>query len=192
MPSLKTYLHGIAPFIGLSPGALYERQRSLAKLGLLTAAPGRGPGSGVLLTAENAAAVVISALASDSLSEVDQRVVALCGALPEADVISYMRGVTGPTFRSEVAGILSGQPTQLKPAPRHYRGIRVSRCWRGQIMHGMGAAMRSIDFFVDKHHRHVSIRQISVTAEIEEQMLGNLVAYTKDALSQTTELEEEG
>jgi hypothetical protein len=190
MPSLKTYLHRIAPIIGLSPGALYERQRSLAKLGLLTVTPGRGPGSGVLLTPENAAAVIISALASDSLSEVDQRVVALCGALPDGTPSPAIRAAGKPTFRSEVARILSGQPTQLHY--RHVRGIRVSRgSRRGQIMSG-ASGVTSTDFFVDKRDRYVSHRQISVTAEIEEEMLRDLVDYTQDALSQTAELEEEG
>ncbi|WP_334381731.1 MULTISPECIES: hypothetical protein [unclassified Bradyrhizobium] len=197
MSSLKTYLHGIAPIIGLTPGALYERQRSLVKLGLLTPAPGRGPGSGVLLTPENAAAVIISALAAEGLSDVDARVVALCearygGTLSRGVHRAHWGAAGKPTFRSEVASVLSGQNIRSGPAYRYseYHGIRVSRCWRGQIMRGHGPV--AIDFFVDGYDRQVSCRQISVTAEIETEMLHYLVAYTQDALSQTTELDEEG
>jgi hypothetical protein len=195
MTSLKSYLYGVAPILGLTPAALYERQRALVKLGLLTATPGRGPGSGVPLTAENVAAVLISVLASDSLSDVDQRVVALCEALPDADAQERRRWKKhdGPTFRSEVARVLSGQRIQSGPShPRpDYRAIRVSRCWRGQIMRHVGPGLRAIDFFVDGHDRHAPRRQISVTAEIEPGTFEYLIVYTHGALSQTTEPEEE-
>src|SRR6478735_4032377 len=83
MAGLKSFLYGVAPILGVTGAILYERQRALVNLGVLKAEQGRGPGSGVPLSAENAAAVIISLLAAGSLSEVDERVVALCRALPD-------------------------------------------------------------------------------------------------------------
>ena len=186
MAGLKSFLYGAAPILGVTGAILYERQRALVNLGVLTAIPGRGPGSGVPLTAENAAAVIISVLAAGSLSDVDEDVVALCKAQPK-DVSSYERNrgrTEKPTFRSEVARVLSGQKIRASNAPHSYfRGIRVSRCWRGQITE----STRSVDYFVDEHERHPASWLISITAEIETDMLDRLVLYTKGALSQLEE-----
>ena len=83
MASLKSFLYGVAPLLGMTGAALYERQRALVDLGVLEAVPGRGPGSGVPLTPENIAAVIISVLAAENLAEVDDRVVGIINAVPE-------------------------------------------------------------------------------------------------------------
>src|SRR6476660_5384357 len=146
MSSLKSFLYGVAPIVGMSPVALYERQRALVKLGLLTVTPGRGPGSGVPLSADSVAVMVICILAAETLGDVDGHVAALCDALPDTDDtlkrLRWGKNLGGaPTFRSEVARLLSGQDIQWRtlPGSQDYRGIRVSRCWRGQIMRGRGA-----------------------------------------------------
>ena len=188
MAGLKSFLYGIAPILGVTGAILYERQRALVSLGVLKAEQGRGPGSGVPLSAENVAAVIISLLAAGSLSEVDERVVALCKAQPSADALaespSHFRKRV-PDFRSEVARVLSGQPTHFRPAREdRYEGIRVSRWWRGQIMIGIGRdRQRSLDYFVadDKRSHHA----ISVTAEAEGNMFYKLVDLTLGALSPT-------
>jgi hypothetical protein len=67
MIGLKTYLWRLAPLLG-SPtgeGMLYERQRQLAKRGLLKVVPGRGPGSGTKADEEALSVLLISLLASD-------------------------------------------------------------------------------------------------------------------------------
>src|SRR6516225_4770388 len=87
MAGLKTFLGRLSPLLGVvTPAALYERQRVLVDIGLIKPRAGRGPGSGVAFTAENLAALVISILATDSLSEIDQRVVNLCNAPPASPV----------------------------------------------------------------------------------------------------------
>src|SRR5215831_16940231 len=83
MASLKSFLQGVAPILGVSLATLYERQRALVRLGVLPPSTGAGPGSGVPFTAENFAAILISLLASDSLSDVDQSMVALFKAKQE-------------------------------------------------------------------------------------------------------------
>jgi hypothetical protein len=50
--------------------------------------------------------------------------------------------------------------------------------------------LQSADYLVDALDRYRSARSISVTAEIEDAMLSQLVIFTKGALSQTEELEE--
>jgi hypothetical protein len=194
MAGLKSFLYGVAPILGVTGAVLYERQRALVNLGVLTANPGRGPGSGVLLTAENVAAVIISLLAAGSLSEVDERVVALCSAPPDFQSRDgwkeeWWKELGKPTFRSEISRLLSGERIQWHGSSRSFRGIRVSRCWRGQIL--PGRAVRAIDFFVDGYDRDKASHLISITAEIEEEMLAKLIIYTQGALSQAAGLEEE-
>jgi hypothetical protein len=173
MSSLKSFLYAVAPVFGITPAALYERQRTLVKLGLLTAVPGRGPGSGVALSADSVAVMVICVLAAETLGDVDQRITAICDALPEGG---------GPTFRSDIARVLSGQQALHWSAGRMtYSGIRVSRCWRGQIIRGT-QALQSRDYHVAGPRPD---RTISITAEIDGQMLSQLIAFTQGALSQT-------
>jgi hypothetical protein len=79
---LKTYLPRLAEIVGSTPAALYERQRALTRLGLLIPQAGRGPGSGIKLSADSVAAMVISLMATENLSDVDERMVRLCNARP--------------------------------------------------------------------------------------------------------------
>jgi hypothetical protein len=198
MSSLKSFLYGVAPIIGITPNALYERQRALVKLGLLTAAPGRGPGSGVPLTAENIAAVVISVLAAENLSDVDDRVVDLCKAQPEGTLgrgepRKIWEKLGKPTFLSDVARVLSGQNARWRhhdDRELYYYGIRVSRIWRGQIIESPTGAS-PITYFPDDSDKYTPFHKISITAEIEDEMLSKLVTFTQGALSQAKELEEE-
>lgn len=193
MSSLKSFLYAISPLLGVSFAALYERQRALVKLELLSVEPGRGPGSGVPLSADNVAAMIICVLATDGLSEVDQRVIELCKATPNIHTAMERMVWTKsgkPTFRSEVARLLAGEPLQSGSTPRHYRGIRVSRCWRGQIVHGI-SALQSKDFFVGEDGPWVPSGAISITAEIESDMLAKLILYTRGALSQVAGDEED-
>ena len=74
MASLKSFLPQLGKWLQVSPAALYERQRVLVRLGVLTERKGRGPGSGVKLTADALAALLASLLITDNLSEVDERV----------------------------------------------------------------------------------------------------------------------
>ncbi len=72
MQSLKSLLPQIAPVLGTTPYALYERQRALVRAGLLKARPGRGRGSGVEATSHALAILLISVTATSSLTEVPE------------------------------------------------------------------------------------------------------------------------
>src|SRR5215211_344378 len=75
MISLKAFLPVMSEQLGRSPAALYERQRALVRLGILSAPTnGRGPGSGVRATPETVLPILLSVLITDNLSEIDQRV----------------------------------------------------------------------------------------------------------------------
>jgi hypothetical protein len=82
MASLKAFLPQISGIFKTTPNTLYERQRALVRLGLLTGAEGRGPGSGVPLSADNLAALIIALAVTDNLSDTDKRVQKLCDASP--------------------------------------------------------------------------------------------------------------
>jgi hypothetical protein len=118
--SLKGLTPALARFLGSTPAALYERQRALVRAGLLPLESGRGPGSGVLATAHAVALLVIAVLATDSLSETDERLEPLCQAAPqdgEPCPITHMRW-----FIDALAAILI-QPHKAREVTR----ITVSR-----------------------------------------------------------------
>jgi hypothetical protein len=68
MIGLKSYLSRM-PSVGLTPEMLYERQRALVRMGVLSVEPGRGPGSGVRADASSIAVFLVSLLAHDLLVE---------------------------------------------------------------------------------------------------------------------------
>ncbi|WFU36298.1 hypothetical protein QA635_18555 [Bradyrhizobium brasilense] len=74
MFSLKSYAPTLAQYLNLSPDALYERQRSLIRSGLLVAVQGRGPGSGVKISVPAVSLLILSVLATESLAEIGSAV----------------------------------------------------------------------------------------------------------------------
>jgi hypothetical protein len=202
MAGLKSFLHQAAPILGVSPAALYERQRALINLGVLKTVAGRGPGSGVPFTAENFAAVLISLLAADSLSKVGSHVADLCTAPPlgamrrtgwrpphwDDATRSAWTKLGKPTFVGDVGLVLSGEwpPWLTKPQqPSFFSGLRVTRSsWRGQIVAGhLHQPISYLPVGSDKYIVGTNYR-ISITAEIEEDMLTQLIKFTKATLSQ--------
>ncbi|MGX9426946.1 MULTISPECIES: hypothetical protein [Bradyrhizobium] len=80
MISLKSYCGFLSVIIGLTPDALYERQRVLVRAGALSnAVAGKGPGSGIRATPGNVSKLLLSVLASDTLSEIPTRTRELAG-----------------------------------------------------------------------------------------------------------------
>jgi hypothetical protein len=208
MAGLKSFLYEVASLLGVSPLALYERQRALTNLGVLKTVSGRGPGSGVPFTPENFAAVLISLLAADSLSKVNSDVADLCTAPPlgamrrpplrpqhwDDTTRATWAKLGKPTFAGDVGLVLRGElPSWLKkPHERTYvAGIRVTRSiWRGQIVAGhLHKPISYLPVGSDKHHG--TSNQISITAEIEEEMLSQIIRFTKGTLSQADKQESE-
>ena len=100
MSSLKGYIPTLARILGTTPAALYERQRALVRAGLLVQSEGRGPGSGVSATAKAIGLLLISVLATDRLSEVEERT----HALAETSIPKLPRGVTKGKKRNDPFG----------------------------------------------------------------------------------------
>jgi hypothetical protein len=74
MISLKSYIGRLSGILGMTPDALYERQRVLVRSGQLTGAiAGKGPGSGVRATVRNVTRLLLSTLAADALFEIDEK-----------------------------------------------------------------------------------------------------------------------
>ena len=73
MASLKSFLPHLAKVLDMSPLALYERQRALVRAGLLESRPGRGPEAECSADAKSVAMLLISVLATSSLSEVEEQ-----------------------------------------------------------------------------------------------------------------------
>jgi len=193
MASLKSFLFGLAPIIGMTGAALYERQRALVNLGALEAAPGRGPGSGVPVTADNIAAVIISVLAAETLSQVDETVAALCDATPRAlrnerAFREKWHGKRKPTFKTELGRALSRQPLAYDESAEFISSISVTRPWRGRIVSGMplevgGGAETEIFEFVSEYKaiRSRLMEPIQVTAAFEFDILlkiGDLTCFS--------------
>jgi hypothetical protein len=80
MVSLTSFLPMLVSHLGITKAAIYERQRALIRLGLLPKPVGRGRGSGAEATPLNASLIILSALATENLSDMDDRIVQLSRA----------------------------------------------------------------------------------------------------------------
>ena len=138
MASLKAFLPEIAKAFGTTADALYGRQRALVRIGLLPVTKGKGPGSGVALTADTFGVMLISLLAAETLAETDERVARLCEAAP--DKLEWddtqQNFVDAKTFRAAVSEV-----TRRGLNVRGYfvKSLRVSRS-RGQLVIVEGTA----------------------------------------------------
>ena len=66
--ALKSFILSLSGHLELTPAALYERQRALVRAGLLTTDGSRGPGGGVRATPTTVSLLLVSVMASESLS----------------------------------------------------------------------------------------------------------------------------
>lgn len=193
MASLKSFLFGLAPILSMTGAALYERQRVLTTLGVLEATPGRGPGSGVPLTADNIAAVLISVLAAENPSQIDDDVVRLCKARAGPTLIVNEQ-VWNPgnkaSFKTEVGRVISGQDPAAVDIPfgNVVTSISVSRPWRGRIT----IAPDEIIEFTAHKRKPLYVDAITITAELEFDVLKRVIDFTSGALlSQLAEEEDD-
>src|SRR4051812_41014393 len=80
-PSLRVFGEKLASILGSTPDAIYERQRSLVRAGLLELA-GRGRKGGTKATPRNIALLLIAFLASDSPVDAGTRAKKLAAMKP--------------------------------------------------------------------------------------------------------------
>jgi hypothetical protein len=107
MISLKAFAPVLATSLGLTPAAMYERQRALVRANVLPTPIGRGRGNGLPATPENVATLLIAVLVTDNLSDTDDRVNALADAEfdPRLEKSCLLTGK--PTFKEALAAILA-------------------------------------------------------------------------------------
>jgi hypothetical protein len=195
MSSLKSFLPWIADAAEISVDSLYERQRELVRHGLLPVRSGRGPGSGVPLTADTLAIFLIGLLSTDNLKEVGPRTLQLCGARPLALRPKGSRK-TISTFQADVANSLLGFSIagyKVESEGQHlYLGIQVTRHWRGTILEvqEVGTSevekidgMQGVEYLVSEEARLIS-PMISITASIEQESFWFLCNRLRNALSE--------
>jgi len=141
MASLKSFFPELGEILGMSPDELYNRQRALVSSGVLKAVAGRGPGSGVPLSEDSVAVLLIGLLSVDSLGETDHRIKIMCEArhnryfTAEED---WSVKLKLPSFRSAVAAVLTGK---LKYA----KEIRVTP-WSGAEVQRYKGQPRTLDY----------------------------------------------
>jgi hypothetical protein len=195
MSSLKSFLPWIAEAAEISVDSLYERQRVLVRHGLLPIRSGRGPGSGVPLTADTLATFLIGLLSTDNLKEAGPLTMQLCAAKPLALRLERSRKKL-PTFQADVANALNGFSTagyKIESEGEHlYLGIQVTRHWRGMILEiqEVGAdevkkvdGMQGVEYLVSEEARLIS-PMISITASIEQEPFWFLCNRLRSALSE--------
>jgi hypothetical protein len=140
--SLKAYMPPLARLLGVSAAALYERQRALVRTGLLDAGSGWGPGSGVRTTASSVALLLISVLASDSLTVAETRAGEIADAAPAGGDQCLLTGMR--SFRDALASVLTS-------AAQSDRVIEISAsrtAARAKIVYRDGRSTKVSEFIV--------------------------------------------
>jgi hypothetical protein len=162
MASLKAFLPQLAKIAGTTADTLYSRQRALTQIGVLKATKGRGPGSGVALSGEAVAAMVIALMAADTLQDTDERVRRTCNATPKEGTCPW----TGAnTFQSALAAVLTSEELI-----KDIGGISISRDGIGQIHHYGSHRTQSLTtvFEINKRGRW---SMIMITARINPEQI---------------------
>jgi hypothetical protein len=167
MGSLKAFLPQLSKIVGSTPDALYSRQRALVENGVLKATKGRGPGSGVALSGEAVAAMIIALLAADSLQDTDQRVKLACLADPEEGSACPWTGAA--TFQSALAAVLTDED---RSKMLHFVSMaRGTQAWMayGSLRSGH---KRPTTFAINRAGRHQPV--VNITARIESKTLSQV------------------
>jgi hypothetical protein len=169
MNSLKSIIPLLADIVALSEHALYERQRALVRGGLIKGRQGRGPGSGVEATPETVAMLLISVLATDSLSSVIQETATFATGRRDDRVANDSDAMpTLRTFKAAVVHSLSSDEDEISSITVS----RESRVARVQLRDG-----RSIVFGKPRFHAFVR-----VTA----QLMGDALPHVRRLLRLTS------
>jgi hypothetical protein len=172
MPSLTSILPAIAPVLGLTTQALYERQRALIRLGLLPAPEGRGKRSGATASPDTVALLVVAAMVTDNLSDTDERVRKLAFA-PFIDGKKDRCPLSGAAaFKDALSFVLSSAAPASKPGRTFHTSVRVFRNEpAAQIWFGNFARMKSSEFGKVDRRRSDRLR---VEAELPNDALNEI------------------
>lgn len=168
MSSLTSLLPALAPILGLSEQALYERQRALVRMNLLPTPKGRGRGSGAQATPETVARLVTAVLATDNLSDTDERVQRLAFA-PFVGKRGEVCPWTGArTFVDALSFLLSERaPILPAPKPDSHTTVHVYRREPRAMIFFVGWKRRAAKGASDFGHVDRSIGTLGVLVEAQ-------------------------
>jgi hypothetical protein len=152
-------LKGLTPYfgrlLGMTPAALYERQRALVRAGLLKSDGGRGPGSGVRATPYSIALLLIAVLVADSLSEVEESTKLFAYLKSESGICP----VTGKkTFGSAMGAILA--------SPSLSRGVHRITVHRSDAVAHIDFIMKasqSSSWFKSARHKRTGVLHVEAS-----------------------------
>lgn len=165
MTSLTSFLPILVPHLGMTQAAIYERQRALVRLGLLPQPTGRGRGSGAKATPETAALIFLSVLATDSLSEMDERIANLASAKIWTWRKRKTCGLTrATTFIDAISAILADPALASR-----VQSIHVERQAQEGGIHWAHARSKNLDVsnFVTAPSRVITPSSIRVSARLD-------------------------
>jgi hypothetical protein len=151
MMSLKAFTPVLAGALGLTPAAMYERQRALIRANVLPAPVGRGRGHGLPANAETVAWMIIAAMVTDNLSDTDDRVQKLANA-KFLEQLRRERNGCGLTrkrnFRDALVAILSSE--KLATAVSSVRVVRHNLAASIYFKFGNRGSVRSSAFGAER------------------------------------------
>jgi hypothetical protein len=154
MASLKAFLPQLAKVVDMTPDALYSRQRALTNMGVLKSIEGRGPGSGVTLSGESVAVLIIALMAADSLQDTDERVRRTCNAEAEEAGVKPLQ----PTL---AAILLSAESV------KKFQVLTINRNETATILYREGQMTRFAKFNIRKTRGNRSVININATMAAE-------------------------
>jgi hypothetical protein len=199
MIGLRTFLKHIADLCDEPFDTLYERQRELVRCGLLSVRGGRGPGSGVPLTADNLATFIVALLATDGLNDVGEKTKQICNAKPLIVGPDGWGRRKGRTFHADLVKALVGSRiTGFQPGDDLNQnlcaGVQVTRHWRGVLLqlreleHGTkqrAEGFQGVEYVVSEEARLAS-PLVSITASIEQEFWWSICLRLRSELGLET------
>lgn len=171
MPSLTSFLPQIAPTLGLTKDALYERQRALVRMRLLPTPQGRGRGSGAEATPDTVALLIIACLATDNLSDTDGRVQKLAFAPFIQDKKHKVCPTTGKRSFAEALGFLLSEDASAVDKVSNHTSVTVSRF---EPSARVASSWRELKFSQFGHSDKTKGQHLSVEAELPKAALQSI------------------
>jgi hypothetical protein len=174
MASLTSFLPMLVSHLGITQAAIYERQRALIRLGLLPKPVGRGRGSGVDATPQSTGLIIISTLATDNLSDMDDRILALCRAqVREWRKRKECRLTKQTVFHHALAEILASHALakRVLSVDVERRSLEASIYWEQKVSQKV-----EVSKFVENEMRADSPSSLEVTASLHGTALRQIAA----------------
>jgi hypothetical protein len=179
MASLTSFLPNLASHFEVTSAAIYERQRALVRLGLLPQPRGRGRGAGALASPETVALICISLLATDNLSETDNRITTLANVPVYTHYKrKYCRLTAASDFRNAMTAILAdinlAERVKSVHVTRKDLGASVHWVKKGRAEYSYEQKNRDLTMF--KHRKEFAQHSFTVEASLDGKAVREIAA----------------